>query len=97
MMEFGSGRVVTEAVIFVQGLDIRAGFCSLGKGVPCRENGVSEVWRDENACWKAIHRGKSGVGGRGLLHSCIPAYSPLFLVSMGRCSLGREQTQERTG
>lgn len=81
MMEFGSGRVVTEAVIFVQGLDVRAGFCSLGKGIPCRENGVSEVWRDENACWKAIHHGKSGVGVWGLLHSCIAVLLLILLYS----------------
>lgn len=30
---------------------LEQGFFSLGKGVPCRENGVSEIWRDENACW----------------------------------------------
>lgn len=76
---------------------LEQGICSLGKGVPCRENGVSEVWRDESACWKVIHHGKSGVGVGELLHSCTPAYSALFLVSMGRGSLGRKQTQERTG
>ena len=41
---------------------LEQGICSLGKGVPCRENGVSEVWRDESACWKVSHHGKSGVG-----------------------------------
>ena len=66
-------------------------------GKVCRENGVSEVWRNENAWWQVTHCGMSGVGVRGLLHSCTPAYSSLFLVSMGRDSLGRKQAKERTG
>ena len=32
MMEFGSWRVVTEAVIFVQGLDVGAGVFQFGEG-----------------------------------------------------------------